>query len=406
MSGQGEFASAADVALVVGGEIHRGWRSMKASLSLDAPAAKFSLELAERWSEAEDALPRTVKPGAACQLTLDDELVVDGWIDAVEASYDPRDHSLVVVARDRIGDMVDCAAVVDGAHEWRDVSLAEVARRLAEPYGVRVVAEYDAQPAFRRFALQPGETAWEALDRAARARGVLLAGDGIGGLRLTRSSLAPPAAGLIVAGENVLRCQGRFDHSGRFSSVCVRGQAEGQRPADGVYAADGALAPGAERTIAARGEARATDPAIARPRPRVVVSEAAGQGPSFADRATFEVRQAAGRGTRISYVLAGWRGSDGGLWRTNTRVSVQDRFLGIDQEMLVSGVVYSLTPGGGSVTEIEVTLPDAYDVQREPLKDEAGAGNGLLDGAVYIDDPVGSGRFRRASEAELAGGRA
>jgi prophage tail gpP-like protein len=51
-----------------------------------------------------------------------------------------------------------------------------------------------------------------------------------------------------------------------------------------------------------------------------------------------------------------------------TRVPVRDRFLGIDTDLLVSAVVYSLTPGDGSVTEVEVTLPDAYDIQPIPTK--------------------------------------
>ena len=59
------FQSAVDVQLVVDGEVHRGWRAMKAIVTLDAPCAKFTLELAERWADAEDARPRTVKPGAA-----------------------------------------------------------------------------------------------------------------------------------------------------------------------------------------------------------------------------------------------------------------------------------------------------------------------------------------------------
>ena len=360
--------SAADVVLEVGGQQHRGWRAMKATMSLDAPCAKFTLELAERWADAPEARPRSVKPGAACRLLLDGELVVDGWVDAVEPLYDERDHLLTVVARDKVCDLVDCAAVLDGAHEWRELRLDEIARRLARPYGVTVLAEVDPGPAFPRFAIQPGETAWEALSRAATARGVLLAGTGTGVLRLTRAGAAKPAAGPIVLGKTVRRARGVFDHSGRHSVVCVRSASSMQTT--------GTLAEGGESTLALRGQGRAEDAAIGRFRPRVIVGETAGEAGTFEARAKWEVRHAAGQGTRVAYTVPGWRGASGALWRTNTLAAVSDRWLGVEASLLVATVVFSLTPSDGTVTEVEVTLPDAYEIQPIPLKPAAGGGGG------------------------------
>jgi prophage tail gpP-like protein len=378
----GDFTSAAAVELRIGGQRHVGWRAMKMTTSLDAPAAKCSLELAERWAMAEDAVPRDVKPGAACQLILDGEMVLDGHIDAVEVQYDERDHVLTCTVRDKLGDLVDCAAVLDGPHEWRGLRLDEIAERLARPYGVAIRREAEPGPPFPRFAIQPGETAWEALERAAKARGVLLAGTGTGVLRLTRASLAPDGAGPIELGQNVRRVMARFDHAERFSVVCVRGQGEGGRQGAGVHAGDGAVTPGAERLLAARGEARATDPAIRRHRPRVIVAEAAGDAPAFRDRAAWEVRHAAGQGTRVAYTVPGWRGARGALWRIGTMVPVTDAWLGAETELLVATVLFSLTAREGSLTEVELTLPDAYDVLPVPLKDRGGAGGqerGLFD---------------------------
>jgi prophage tail gpP-like protein len=380
------FQSAVDVQLVVDGQVHRGWRAMKAITTLDAPCAKFTLELAERWADAEDARPRTVKPGASCQLLLGGDLVVDGWVDAVEVIYDERDHVLTVVARDKVCDLVDCAAVLDGPHEWTGLKLDEIARRLAAPYGVTVEAEVDVGAAFPRFAIQPGETAWEALSRAATARGVLVAGDGTGRLRLTRAGQAQRRAAPIVLGENVQRARGVFDHARRYSTVCVRGQGEGGGSAQGIYDDSGAtpvLVEGGERTLALRGEGRASDAVVRRFRPRVIVAEAAGDARGFAARALWEVRHAAGDGTRVAYTVPGWRAADGKLWRVGELVPVSDPWLGIEAELLVATVIFSLTPSDGSVTEVEVTLPDAYEVREIPVKQTGGAagagGQGLFD---------------------------
>ncbi|MBX9594290.1 MAG: hypothetical protein K2X46_08010, partial [Roseomonas sp.] len=134
-------------------------------------------------------------------------------------------------------------------------------------------------------------------------------------------------------------------------------------------------------------------------RPRVLIAETVGLGPSLADRAAWEVRHAAGRGTRIAYTLPGWRGSAGRLWRINTKARVIDSFIGIDEELLVCGVVFSLTENGGSQTQIEVTLPDAYDVLPEPLKSPGPTS--LAAGSVTVQEAPGSQRYRPATQAEL-----
>jgi prophage tail gpP-like protein len=280
--------------------------------------------------------------------------------------------------------------VLDGPHEFAGLTLDDIARRIAAPFGVTVEAEVAPGPPFPRFAIQPGETAWEALERAAKARGILLAGSGTGVLRLTRASEAQPAAGPIELGVNVRRANGGFDHAGRHSVVCVRGQAEGGGTAAGAYdPATGAPEPGGAGLIAARSQARQTDPAIGRYRPRVVVAETAGAAASFADRAAWEMRAAAGRSIRVGYVVPGWRGASGALWRTMTLVRVKDHFLGVDADLLIAGVVFSLTPEGGSLTEVEVTLPDAFDVQAVPLKQAAGARGGGAERGLF---EVTSGR--------------
>jgi prophage tail gpP-like protein len=178
-----------------------------------------------------------------------------------------------------------------------------------------------------------------------------------------------------VLGQNVRRARGVFDHSQRHSVVCVRGQGEGGAIPRGVHAPDGTVTEGGERTLALRGQGRAEDAAIGRFRPRMIVGETAGEAGTFADRARWEVRHAAGQGTRVAYVVPGWRGATGALWRTNTLAEVSDPWLGVEASLLVATVVFSLTPSDGSVTEVEVTLPDAYDVQPIPLK-PTGGGSG------------------------------
>ncbi|MCA3288240.1 MAG: hypothetical protein ING09_16990 [Roseomonas sp.] len=350
-------AIAATVELTVDGLTYRGWRSMKCSLGLDAAAAEISIEMAERWAGAEDAaqIARSIRPGAAFLLTLEGEAVVEGFLDALEVSYDATNHTLTVRGRERTADLVDCAATVDGPYEWANIGLEEAARRIAEPYGITVRAEADLGKAFPRFSIQPGEAAWEAIARAARERAVIATGDGLGTLILTRAGEGGEAAGALRLGGkdgNILRANGSFDVAERHDVVVVRGQAQGE-------------------TEASQGEARATDEDIIRHRPKVILAEAQGEGVTFQDRAAHEVRVAAGKSRRVRYTVPGWRGSSGNLWLPNTKVWVEDAFLELKRELLISNVTFSLTEQG-TVTELQVAPLDAYALLPEPGKGGGG----------------------------------
>lgn len=352
-------AVAGEVALTVDGLVHRGWRSAKVSMGLDAAAAEIAIELAERWSDAPEGerITRAVRPGAPFALALDDEVVVEGFLDALEIRYDPRSHTLTIRGREKTGDLVDCAATVDGPYEWARIGLEEAARRICQPFGIRVKTE-GAVPAapFPRFSLQPGETAWEAIARAARERAVIVTGDGRGTLLLTRAGEGGRAAGALRLGGadgNIRSAEGSFDFTKRHSLVVLRGQAEGS-------------------TAGAEGQARATDPDVTRHRPRVVLAEAQGEGGSLQDRATHEVRLAAGRSRRVRYTVPGWRGAGGALWRPNTRVMVEDRYLGLARELLVANVTYSLTPDEGTLTELDLAPVDAYALLPEQPRRRGG----------------------------------
>jgi prophage tail gpP-like protein len=352
-------AIAATVELTVDGLTYRGWRSMKCSLGLDAAAAEISIEMAERWAGAEDAaqIARSIRPGAAFTLTLEGEAVVEGFLDALEVAYDATNHTLTVRGRERTADLVDCAATVDGPYEWANIGLEEAARRIAEPYGIRVRAEADLGKAFPRFSIQPGEAAWEAIARAARERAVIATGDGLGTLILTRAGEGGEAAGALRLGGkdgNILRANGSFDVAERHDVVVVRGQAQGE-------------------TEASQGEARASDEDIIRHRPKVILAEAQGEGVTFQDRAAHEVRVAAGKSRRVRYTVPGWRGSSGNLWLPNTKVWVEDAFLELKRELLISNVTFSLTEQG-TVTELQVAPLDAYALLPEPGKGGGGGG--------------------------------
>lgn len=413
----GEFRTAAGgFELLTEGQVHRGWLAAKLNFSMEAIAGKFDLQLSERWTSTPDAPPRLVKPGVGCTIKLDGEEMLVGYIDAVSVDYDHQAHTLSIKGREKTGDVVDCAAVVSGPHELRGVTVLEIAQRLCQPYGVTVTASVPVGARFTRWAVQPGESAWEAIDRALRARAMLAVSDGKGRLVLTKAGGQGSAAGPLVLGGdrgNIRRARGEFDWSKRHDQVVVRGQAEVMslgisqrnvgstapfRPeADPGFSPitreDGRGAQAGQRRAVAR------DAAVRRHRPLVMIAEASDGGSTPQQRAEWEVSVRRARSRRVTYTVPGWRGATGALWRVNTLAEVRDSYLGIAEEMLITAITYSVGRDG-SLTELELTSRDAFNRLFEVKR-----GDGLLAEGLSQRTLGSAGAFAPATNDPLAGRR-
>lgn len=64
--------------LKIDGAFYGGWKRVRVTRSIEQMAGTFELEVTERWPGMRDASP--IKPGQACQLLLDGEVVVTGCL--------------------------------------------------------------------------------------------------------------------------------------------------------------------------------------------------------------------------------------------------------------------------------------------------------------------------------------
>ncbi|MEP9372621.1 phage baseplate assembly protein [Mesorhizobium sp. KR1-2] len=333
------------VALSIDGMDWYGWKEAQITLSMEQGAGTFQLTLTEQWA---GSVRRPIGPGAACSVSIDGELVIKGWVDDVEPAYDAESHDLTVRGRDATGDLVDCAVLPP--FEYRGLTLTEIATRIAAPFSIPVRAEVDVGKPFERFAVQPGETAWEAIERAARMRAVLAMADGRGGLLLTRAGTGQAPAPLVLGG-NVLAARGQFTFKDRFSEYHALGQQEGS---DAFGDAAEASAP----------NARVTDTAVRRYRPTILLGEAQGDDGGLKQRAEWQKAVNAGRSKRATYTVQDWRAA-GALWRPNARVSVVDAYMNLDgEELFIPRVTMALSEAG-TFAGIEVAPLDAYKLEPE-----------------------------------------
>ncbi|MBI9079198.1 MAG: phage tail protein [Pseudodesulfovibrio sp.] len=338
-----------DVKLIIGGLEYSGWKEVSVSRSMDAMAGKFDLSLSDRWQTGAQAIP--LYPEQECQLLLDGQPVITGFIDAVMPSFDAGQHGIRVTGRDRTADLVDCSAI-HSPGELLGQDLAQIIRVLCKPFGLDLFASIDVGKAFKTFKLQPGETNFEAIDRACRQRGVLPSSDVRG--RVILASIGSDRADALIQGENILKASANHSTYDRFSEYIVTGQQQGTNDTFGLAAS------------AVR--ATAKDEGVLRHRPLQIMAETQATPESARERAGWEANVRAAKSSEVSITVQGWRMSDGRLWQVNAMSRVQSDFLRVDQDLIIKSVNFSLG-SGGTLTSLTLCRKDAFVRKPEAKKD-------------------------------------
>lgn len=335
------------VMLTVGGAGYEGWEEISIVRSIENVAGQFELKLSDLRSPAAQAALK-IAPGQECSVAVRGETVITGFIDEIAPSYDKENHTIAVKGRDATADLVDCSAM-NSPGQWSGRTLTQIVETLAQPFGIKVRAETDVGAAFEDFALQKGETAFEAIERGCRRAAVLCVSDGLGGLVLTRAGASGGAAAVIL-GENVLAAQGSFNVKERFHRYIILAQSPGNDFVDPQEIAEA--------------HAEAFDEGVRKARSLIVFNEETEISVSLEKRALWEASVRAGRGRRVEVTVQGWRDGAGRLWRPNTMARYRDALMGVDEDMLIAGVGMNFSNQGSRTT---LTLSDARGFDLIPI---------------------------------------
>ena len=337
--------------LLVDGESYDAWKTVLFERRLDTITARFSV--------AAQPIPGVAWPlptGTRVEARVASERLLTGHVFAVDGQL--ADRVLSAHGRDLTADLVDSSTTVEPS-EFKGLTLAQLASRLVEPFSLELVNLVGAGEPFEVFRIQQGETAFAALERAARLRGVLVTADGFGRIVLERPSTGPDAAPreALVEGENIRDAALRDDTQGRFSRYVVKGQRSGSdfaaggdvRAIEGI-AFDGSFSPD-------------------RFRPLVIIAEGQVTFSSAEDRARWEATVRAARSQTLDVVVESWRRRGvGELWRVNELVDVVIPTWQIDSTMLVAGVRFERGAQTGEQTTRSVVRRGAFVTQ--PRVDE------------------------------------
>lgn len=339
-----------DLRLKVDGTLYGGWQDIRIRRSIETIAGTFDLSVTERWSGQNT--PRPIRPGAECQVLIDGKPVITGYVDDVNISYDANSHAVSVSGRDKTGDLVDCTAI---EFQFPNMTILDVGQRLCKPFGIPVSAETDVGSKFSTYRKNPADSVFSILDGAAKIRGVMLLSDGNGSLVIARAGTKRLPA-LLATGDNILACSASFSHKDRFSEYTVTSHQEledGETYTDGLFL-----------------EAKSKDPGVMRYRPLTILADKLIDRKQTQERADYERNVRYARSQQFQYSVQGWKYDAANLWPINALVAVKDDFLGIDADLLITGVDFLLNDSG---TRTELTLMPREGFDLLPLPEEGDA---------------------------------
>lgn len=358
----------ADVTMTASGQKVSGWTSVTIHRSVEQVAHEFTLEATNSRLDESGTLTATglsresvhatadvISTAEVVKLAIDGNTIITGYIDDFEFSYDAQTATVRATGRSKTGDLVDCSAI-HGSGVWTNADIVKIASDLCEPFGISVsafVTNADHLKKFDRFRLDPGETVFEALTRAAEMRGVLLLTDQDGNLTIERASTFSSGA-TIALGENILRGTVTRSLRERFSDYLFKGQSGAS---DEWYGKN-----------VAQISTSVSDDGVLRYRPLVVIGQKQRAKDDLAKRAANERNVRAGRATRYRYTVPEWTtGEDGALWDPNTLARVVDPWCDADTTALVTSVEFVLDLQKRE-TNIDLLDRSAFDVMALPPK--------------------------------------
>jgi prophage tail gpP-like protein len=337
-----------EIVLVVRNRRYAGWKAVRVTRSIESLAGSFEVDVSDRWADQNEPLPIVEEDACRVEIVPDGAqlgtVVIDGFIGKRRQSADASTRTLTYSGRDRAGQLVDCSAIPD-RWTFRNVTLLEFAQALADPFSVGVSVQPGLTLARQaKLVVQPGDTVYEAIARAARDAQVLLVSDARGGIVITRAGATRATS--LTEGFNILAGYVEYDGDGRFRRYVVLTQVAGTDEASGT---------------STRIRAEAVDEMVRRESRVLVIRPENGMGVADARRrADWEARTRAALAEQVPIAVQGWTQPDRTLWPINALVRVRaPRMLGVDGDLLISQVEHTISDGG-RVTQLRLVRPDAF----------------------------------------------
>lgn len=361
------------VELIVDGRAHAGWQRYEIDSSLLLAADAWNVSL----SAYELDVPAALRPGVPVKVRLGGETVLDGLIDDVEHQAGRGEHRLQLTGRDGAGVLVDCSAPI---FTQQQMTLQQIIDRVVKKLLPQVRYSIDAERQLLRdrVSTEPGDTAWDMLQRAAEANGLWpwFEPDGslvVGGPRYDTEPVGTLVLRRDGRGNNVLALAERRSIAERYSELTVLGQSSAIGDHAGRHNVKAVL----------------HDKGVTTNRPRIVMDHEATNEAIAAARGSKIISDGRLRSYELRATVAGHRAPNGKLWAAGQRVRVLSEPHGLDGIYFVIARRIAGDRARGQTTDLTLKEDGAWALYAHPSKRKHRLGKNSVP-LVIIDGTTGA----------------
>ncbi len=340
-----------DLIIQTASQTLQGWESIRVTRGVEMMPSSFECHLSERYPGS--FTTAIVQPGESCTVMLGGDLVLTGYIDLYEPSYDAHTHNVIIAGRSKCEDVVD-SSIVGPPWSTQTGTLSTALKAIMKQFsGVNLVFSGNDPQLTIVVPFNPASSVYEVIEELCRMGGKLLWDDKDGNLVVSDVGTAS-AGSALVEGQNVERAAARQDWSQRFHTIQTFGQtwSTGNAGAKADYLG------------------KATDGVIRADRVKHIAMDTT-RGDFAQIRADWEVSRRMGRSLLTEITVVGWRDGGGTLWTPNTLVSIQCPTLKIEDTFCISECSWIR---GQSGTQTIMTLMNKAGLQPQPFAPPTGAG--------------------------------
>lgn len=354
----------------IGGKAQKGWQQYDIDSDLMTPADAWRVSLAQPVIE----LPEEVVEGALVEVRMGGETVLQGRLDERVLTVAKGQHELQLSGRDNAGILLDCSAPIFTRSQLTlEQIVANLTRELIKGVNIRIDAS--SMLVREKVNIEPGDSAWDALRRAAEANGLWpwFEPDGtlvVGGPRYD----VPPVDTLVLRadgkGNNLLSLTEHRSIVDRYSQVTVFGQSSGRGFGAG------------EREGRHNIKGSAEDSGVKSYRPKILVDHEAVNSDIARARGRKMISDSRLKGYTLNAVVPGHRTAGGVLWAAGQRVTIKSDPHGIDGVYFIMARRFTCDKASGRRTQLTIKEDGVWVLDAHPSSRRHRRGINSLPGKI------------------------
>lgn len=342
---------------------YQGFLSVMVSRALDNLSGQFSIKVAPTDPER---IP--LKVGGLCEIWVEDEPFLRGYVDRLEGFATVDNDSLTYTGRDQTSDLID-SYFLDKKDFTSNTTFEGVINQVLDLQGLRqaIGVSKSSDSINTKFndgevlSAEQGDNIYEFLHKYAIKKNVLLTTDGSGNILLTRASEIPTDIKLLklstptLNNNNIIESAVYIDQSQRF----------------GVYQRHSQLSFNqfTENSNNVNVQQKTTDPEIRSSRTFSVNANTSSNEADLKNASLWERNYRRATGFQYDVSVQGHSVFETGeIWKPNILVQVIDEKFDINTVLLIKYVEFEFSVEQGSTTRITMVPPDAYTLQFQKAK--------------------------------------